>query len=127
MRYLAGTDSVHTTAAICDYLDDRATADDEVAVVSIAPPDDPAAERDSQEALNVAPVRLTAIGSVETHLREGEPAAELLAAAGESDADEIVIGAHGGSPKATADVGSTARAVLANAARPVVVVPVPDL
>ncbi|MFC4541879.1 universal stress protein [Halosolutus amylolyticus] len=127
MQYLVGTESVHTTAAICDYLDDRATVDDEVTVVSVAPSESPAAQRDSREALNVAPVRLAAIGSVETELREGEPAAELLAAAGEIGADEIVIGAHGGTPGATVDVGSTAEEVLANAARPVVVVPIPDL
>lgn len=127
MQYLIGTDSVHTTAAICDYLDDRATADDEVAAVSIAPPDDAAAQRDGQEALNVAPVRLVAIGSVETELREGEPAAELLAAASEVEADEIVIGARSGRPDANADLGSTAQALLTNASCPVVVVPIPDL
>jgi len=54
MHYLAGTDSVHTTAAICDYLDDRATADDAVTVIAVAPSDDPTARRDAGEALNVA-------------------------------------------------------------------------
>ncbi|WP_247004764.1 universal stress protein [Halosolutus gelatinilyticus] len=127
MRYFLGTDSVHTTAAACDYLDDRATADDEVTAVAVAPPDDRAAERDRQEALNVAPVRLSAVGSVETELREGEPTAELLAAASEVGADEIVIGARSGAPDATADLGSTARRLLENASRPVIVVPIPDL
>ncbi len=127
MQYLAGTDSVHTTAAICDYLDDRATADDEVTVVSVAPADDPAAVRDGQEALNVAPVRLAAVGAVETELREGDPATELLAAASDVDADEIVIGAYSGSPGATADLGSTAQTLLPTVSRPVVVVPIPDL
>ena len=129
MQYLAGTDSVHTTAAICDYLDDRATADDEVAVVSVAPPATPATARDREEALNVAPVRLATIGSVETDLRESdeEPALELLAAADEVAADEIVIGAYSGNPAATAELGATAQTLLTAASCPVVVVPIPEL
>ncbi len=126
MQYLLGTDSVHTTAAICDYLDDRATSDDDVVAVSVTPSDDPNVTRDCQEALNVAPVRLATIGSVETELREGEPASELLAAASDHGVDEIVIGSRSANPEATADLGSTARALLENASRPIVVVPIVD-
>ena len=127
MRYLAGTDSVHTTAAIADYLDERAGDDDAVTVVAAVPPDDPTATRDAQEALNVAPVRLAGIGEVETEIREGEPAPALLEAAADVDADEIVLGPYGGDPDAEPVVGSTVMAVLEAASRPVVVVPIPDV
>lgn len=123
MQYLIGTDAVHTTAAICDYLDGRATAADTVVAVSVVPPDEPDVKRDCQEALNVASVRLVAIDAVETELREGEPAAELLAAADEWDADEVLICVHSASPGAATGLGSTAQALLERASLPVVVVP----
>ncbi|ELY80606.1 universal stress protein [Natrinema pallidum] len=126
MDYLVGTDSVHTTAAICDYLDDRVTPADTVTAVAVLPDDDPTARRDADEALNVAAVRLGAAGSVETERRSGSPATVLLETAAAVDVDELVIGAHGGDPDATRAVGSTARRVLADATRPVVVVPIPD-
>lgn len=125
MRYLIGTDSVHTTAAICDYLDERATADDSVTVVAAV--DDDTARQDAREALNVAPVRLATVGEVETDVRDGDPASVLRDVADEVDADELVVGARSGDPDATAALGSTARAVLEAATRPVVVVPVPEL
>ncbi|OLZ40481.1 universal stress protein UspA [Natrinema saccharevitans] len=129
MQYLAGTDSVHTTAAICDYLEGRATGDDAVTVVAVAPADDPTARRDCEEALNVAPVRLATVGDVETEVRTGSPVAQLRDAAAESSADELVVGAHGGDPETTRELGSTTRGLLADADadRPVVVVPIPDL
>ncbi|MFA9416732.1 universal stress protein [Natrinema sp. HArc-T2] len=129
MHYLVGTDSVHTTAAICDYLDDRATGDDTVTVISVAPADDPTARRDADEALNVATVRLAAVGDVEIDRRSGSgtPADVLCEAATDCDADEIVIGTHSGDPDATPEVGSSTRRLLAVADRPVVVVPIPEL
>ena len=127
MQYLAGTDSVHTTAAICDYLDERATADDTVTVIAVAPDDEQTARRDADEALNVASVRLATVGEVETERRSGTPAETLREAAAALDADEIVIGAHGGDPEAARELGSTAQRLLADATRPVVVVPLPEL
>ncbi|WP_254530924.1 universal stress protein [Natrinema gelatinilyticum] len=127
MRYLVGTDSVHTTAAICDYLVDRATAEDTVTVLAVANATDQTAHRDGQEALNVAPVRLATVGDVETNFRSGNPADVLLDAVRDVDADEIVIGAHSGDPDATRDLGSTARHLLEEADRPVIVVPIPSL
>lgn len=125
MHYLVGTDSIHTTAAICDYLGERATASDTVTVVAVASPDDTAADRDAAEALNVAGVRLAGVGALETDVLDGDPAEALLEAADDRDVDELVIGARGGRPDAAAEVGSTARAVLADSSRPVVVVPGP--
>ncbi|MGQ3413599.1 universal stress protein [Natrinema sp. LN54] len=125
MQYLVGTGSVHTTAAICDYLGDRVTDDD--AVIAVAVADDATARRDGEEALNVAPVRLAAAGDVETELRSGTPAEALLEAAAEFAVDEIVIGTHSGDPDAAHELGSTARRLLTDSSRPVVVVPIPDL
>ncbi|ELY66961.1 universal stress protein [Natrinema versiforme] len=125
MQYLLGTDSVHTTAAICDYLGDRVTADDAVTAIAVA--DDATTRRDGEEALNVAPVRLAAAGDVETELRSGTPAETLLEAAAEFDADELVIGTHSGNPGSIGGLGSTAQQLLADAGRPVVVVPIPEL
>lgn len=127
MHYLAGTDSVHTTAAICDYFDERATGDDTVTAIAVVPPDDPTARRDGDEALNVVSVRLATVGDVATERRSGPPADTLAEAAKEFDVDEIVIGAHGGNPDATRELGSTARRLLEDAKRPVVVVPIPSL
>ena len=127
MHYLVGTDSVHTTAAICDYLAHRATADDTVTVIAVVPSDDPTARRDGEEALNVASVRLAAADTVQTDLRSGDPAETLCEAADEFDVDEIVIGTHSGDPDATRALGSSARRLLAAVDRPVVVVPIPDV
>ena len=125
MHYLVGTDSVHATAAICDYLEGRATSDDAVTVVAAV--DETTTRQDAREALNVAPVRLATVGDVETDVREGAPADRLLEVAEAVDADELVVGSRSGRPDATAALGSTARAVLEDAARPVVVVPMPEL
>lgn len=127
MHFLIGTDSVHTTAAICDYLDERAASDDDVTAIAAFPADDEAARRDGQEALNVARVRLATVGTVETELREGKPASVLLEVAAEVDADELVVGTRGGTPSSSSPVGSTTRAVLEQASRPAVVVPIPEL
>ncbi|WP_207588389.1 universal stress protein [Halomontanus rarus] len=128
MHYLVGTDSVHTTAAACDYLDERATAADTVTVVAVVSPDaEELSRRDGEEALNVAPVRLATIGSVETEVLEGEPADTILETAADVEADEIVVGARSGAPDTPVGLGSTAAAIVTDADRPVVVVPLPDL
>jgi nucleotide-binding universal stress UspA family protein len=123
MGYLIGTDSVHTTAAACDYLQDRTGPDDAVLAVNV---DESGDARDGREALNVASVRLAA-ADVETAQREGDPAEELLAAADEFGADELVVGARSGAPGSETDLGSTACELLASADRPVVVVPLERL
>ncbi|WP_339106429.1 universal stress protein [Haloterrigena salinisoli] len=128
MHYLVGTTSVHTTAAICDYLDERATADDTVTVVAVAPTDDATARRDAQEALNVAPVRLATVGTVRTELREdGDPAAVLLDEATTAEADELLLTPREVTSDAPSGVGETVRAVLERSSIPVVVVPSPEL
>lgn len=125
MRYLLGTDSVHTTASACDYLQERAGPDDAVVAVHVQSSDEDA--RDGREALNVATVRLGAIVDVDTEQRSGDPASELLAAAEEHDVDEVVVGPRSGAPGTDATAGSTTTELLARSSRPVVVVPLEAL
>jgi len=82
-RVLLGTDSVHTTAAACDYLGPRLDSEDTVIICSI--PDGPVSGRDAGDAGNVARTRLV------------EPTVEVL------DPDSLPGG----------DVSATLRAVAA--------------
>lgn len=120
MQYLVATDSVHTTAAACDYLEDHLESDDRVDVVTV-----PAAEtRDADDALNVANARLLGHAEVRTERLDGDdPESAILAAANERDADTIVIGPHAGTPDAGPSMGGTARRIIEGADVPVVVVP----
>lgn len=120
--FLAATDSVHTSAVVYAYLDGRAREGDAVVGVAVAPSGDPTADRDGAEALNVLRVRLATL-DVRTERREGEPVEEVLAAADDHDADEVVVGQRGGEPAAGPGLGTTAAAVAGEADRPVVVVP----
>ena len=121
MRYLVATDSVHTTAAACDYLEGRLDDGDVVSVVTVPDVDG----RDAGDALNVANARLAGAAAVETERlpAEGDPASAILAAANERNADVLVVGVHGGAPEAGPALGGTARRVIEGADVPVVVVP----
>jgi len=121
-RYLVATASVHVTAAACDYLEPRLDEADDVLVATVAESDD----RDGFDALNVAQVRLAGLASVETVHRTGDPAAELLSLLADRAVDELLVGAHAGTP-GSAGVGATTRELLAEVDVPVVVVPLPDL
>jgi nucleotide-binding universal stress UspA family protein len=121
MQYLVATDSVHTTAAACDYLEGRLESDDAVAVVTV-----PAADtRDAADALNVANARLLGYADITTERldSDGDPASAVLAAAAERHAETIVIGPHAGIDGAGPAMGSTARRIIEGADAPVVVVP----
>jgi len=117
--YLVAMASVHVTAAAADYLDGRLDPDDSVVVVAVAEPDAP--ERDVHDAANVARARLAASAPT-VEVREGDPVSELRAAIADHDPDVVVIGPNAGTADA-AGLGTTARAILARADRPVVVVP----
>jgi nucleotide-binding universal stress UspA family protein len=124
-RYLVGTASVHTTAAACDYLQGRVGPDDEVLVVAVREPG--VDERDPGDATNVARTRLPA-PTVETLTEDGKPATALQRVAAEREADVVVVGPRRGDPEASGESpGSTVRALLADADRPVVVVPLAEL
>jgi nucleotide-binding universal stress UspA family protein len=128
-RFLLATDSVHTSAAACDYLQGRAGPADTVSVLAVRDAEserDTAAGtrdagRDAADAANVAAVRLLE-PEVETVERAGEPAAEILACAESVGSDKVLVGPHGDPPGAER-LGETAQAVLARADLPVVVVP----
>lgn len=122
MQYLVGTDSVHTSATACDYLEQRLTADDGVVAVAVASRTSPR-RSDRQEALNAFRVRLAGVDSVETELRGGDAAAEIRAAADERGAEEIVVGPHRGDPDVDAAPGGTLVDLLGSATRPVTVLP----
>lgn len=121
MRFLVATDSVHTTAAACDYLEKRLDPDDEVVVFNVSGGE----SRDGEDALNVANARLLGAASIETERVASEegPASAILAAAGEYSSDVLVIGPHAGDPDSGSTLGKTARGVLEAADIPVVVVP----
>ncbi len=126
MHYCLGTDSIHTTAAACDYLERRVTDGDTVTVISVLDPEASSDRRDCEEALNVASVRLFE-ADVETQVPEGKPARELLEAIATADADELIIGARSGKPGTSRGVGSTTEAILTESPIPVVVVPLEEL
>ncbi|MFB6194605.1 MAG: universal stress protein [Haloplanus sp.] len=126
--YVLGTDTVDTSAALCDYLDDRIDADDTIhAVNSLWGGDETDAEtvRDGEDALNVVESRLGAVATVETHqfVRGNDPEDDLLTFADEIDADELVIGVRKRNPTGKIIFGSTAQSVLLRSSRPVAVVP----
>jgi nucleotide-binding universal stress UspA family protein len=114
-RFLLATNSVHATAAGCDYIDDRLEAEDTVIALTVPETGETEGARDAADALNVATVRLP--GAVETDRREGDPATVISEAAGDHGVDEIILVA----PESDT-VGSTTRAVLESADRPVVIV-----
>lgn len=121
MRYLVATDSVHTTAAACDYLEDCLAQGDSVVVVTI-----PGREsRDAEDALNVANARVLGLADVETRRLDADasPSNAILDAAEELDVDVIVLGTHAGMPDAEQSLGSTTSRVAERADVPVVVVP----
>ena len=62
------------------------------------------------------------IGSLHEHVRVGDPAAEIVALAGELAADLVVVGSHGGDALRRMFTGGTANKVVRDAACPVVVV-----
>lgn len=125
MHYLVATDSVHTTAAACDYLDERLDGPgvDRVTVLTVTDGD----TRDAGDAANVARARLAGRATVEVADRAGDPAETILDAVEDLAADVLVLGARSGAPGADTDLGSTARAVLAGVPIPAVIVPVEHL
>lgn len=122
--FLLATASVHTTAAACDYLTDRVTADDTVLVVGVTEPGmDP---RDAGDATNVARTRLVD-PTVEVITREGSASEEIQAVVAERDVDEVVAGPRRGDPDAPSGLGGTVADLLVSLDVPVVVVPLPPL
>jgi nucleotide-binding universal stress UspA family protein len=89
---------------------------------SLAPADELAVREAGQELLMRASSLMGGVRYSEAFLREGDPAAEILAAAEQWDADLIVIGTHGRTGIGHALLGSTAEAVVRQASCPVLTV-----
>ncbi|MFB6082339.1 MAG: universal stress protein [Halanaeroarchaeum sp.] len=81
-------------------------------------------EAAGETALGAAVDRCEAAGvAVDSVVREGTPDREILAIAADLDADLIVMGNHGKSPREKVQgLGSVSEAVVTNAERPVLVV-----
>ena len=126
--YVVGTNSVHTSATLCDYLATRVgQGDTVVAVNSLRGGDDTSSQdaRDGEDALNAVASRLGERCTVETHqyIRDNAPHEDLLAAVEEFDADELVVGIRKRNPTAKVVFGSTAQSILLNADVPMAVIP----
>ncbi|GGN22683.1 universal stress protein [Halarchaeum nitratireducens] len=117
-RFLVATDSVHTTAAACDYLGPRLDAGDSVRVVGVTED----GSRDAGDAVNVASARLTT-PTVETAVRDGEAVDEIREELERGGVDELVVGAHEPGPGAESGLGRTARALVGRVEVPCVVLP----
>lgn len=119
---LVATDSIHTTAAACDYLESRVGDTDTVLILTAT--NSETSERDAGDAANVARTRLIE-PAIETVTAAGEPAAVVQTVAEEHDVDQLVVGQYRGDPATAGDPpGSTVQALLATSDRPVVVVPI---
>ena len=127
--FVVATDSVHTSAAICDYLFDRVAEDDTVHAINSLRDDNDAPEaiRDGQDALNAVASRLAAVTTVETEQLPGgtAPVEDIRSFSEKIGADEILLGVHSSTDTATDSVGTVAEKLLLDAERPIVVVPRP--
>jgi len=126
--YVLATDTVETSAALCDYLDGRIAEGDAVhAVNSLRGGDDTSSTdvRDGEDACNAVRSRLGATATVETHqfVRGNDPQEDVLDHADAVDADEVVFGVRERSPAGKVLFGSTAQAILLRSSRPMAVVP----
>ena len=122
--FLVATASVHTTAAACDYLNERVTPDDTVLVVSVTEAD--MNQRDAGDATNVARTRLVD-PTVETISEAGRPSDVIQDLVAERGVDEVLIGPRRGDPAAAPRLGGTAADLIVSLAVPVVVIPLADL
>lgn len=137
MRYLVATDSVHTSAAACDYLEPRLDPADIVVLLTVVAPNDgpepgaaratPTSDRDAGDAANVATARLAGLATVEPISREGDPSETIRSVAADRTPDVVLVGVHGGRPGAGPGMGSVARAVVERSGCPVVVLPLESL
>ncbi|TQQ81050.1 universal stress protein [Halonotius terrestris] len=123
--FVVATDSVHTSAALCDYLFDRVDEADTVYAINSLHDDDPEASRDGKDALNAVASRLAAVTTVETEQfsRGNVPAEDILSFSDEVDADEIVLGVRKPTETSKVAIGSVTEQVLLHSDRPMAVVP----
>jgi nucleotide-binding universal stress UspA family protein len=126
--FVVATNSVHTSAALCDYLIDRVDAEDTVHAINSHIDEKSAtaeALRDGEDALNAIYSRLGSETTVETHqfLRGNVPAEDVLSFTETVDADEIVLGVRKPTPTSKVAIGSVTEQVLLHSSRPMAVIP----
>ena len=119
--YVLPANAVHESAALCDYLVDRLDGGDTVHAVSTDSAEStPEARRDGQDAQNAVYARLGAIATVEQHTESVDTETDPLQRVAErAGADEIIVGY-------ASEKASETEQLLAQLARPVVVVPVSE-
>jgi len=130
--FVAATNSVHTSAALCDYLFDRVDNEDTVHAINSHLDEESVSDeelRDGEDALNAIYSRLGAATTVETHqfVRGNVSAEDILSFTEAVDADEIVIGIRRRNPTAKVVFGSTAQQIMLHSNRPMAVVPLVDV
>ncbi|MFC7154130.1 universal stress protein [Halomarina halobia] len=128
-RFVVGTNGVETSERLLSYLRDRVATTDEVYVVNSQKGGDDTSGDDVREGTEaLGPFEEGLDCSVATHqfVRGNSPAEDLLAAAEEYDADELVIGVRKRNPTGKIIFGSTAQDLLLSTERPVVAVPLTD-
>ncbi|WP_435127780.1 universal stress protein [Halobaculum sp. D14] len=128
MLFVLATNSVHTSAVLATYLQDRLDDGDEVHAVNSQRGGD-ATDADEiragEQALEAVEERLGDDVVVETHqlVRGNDPAEDVLNHADDVDADELVIGIRKRSRTGKMLFGSVAQDVLLQSNRPMRVVP----
>jgi nucleotide-binding universal stress UspA family protein len=126
---LVGTNGPETSDALCDYLERTLREGDRVYAINSRRTDDGTdLLREGQAGLERIEERFGDLAAVETRqlVRGNRPKDELLDAARERDVDEIVIGIRRRRPSNRLVFGSMSQAILLNADRPVVAVPLGD-
>lgn len=134
IRYLAATDGRDTNEILLDYLEPRLRPADTVHVVQLSKgatkdagigEDENEVVLESDEILTTMEDRLTEHADVATHqpIRGNDSDEDILAAAADYVADEIVVGIRQRSASERVPFGSTAQSVLMNTDRPVTAVP----
>jgi nucleotide-binding universal stress UspA family protein len=126
VTFVVGTKNADTSERILEYLRSRATGDDEVYVVnSQEGGDDTSSDeiRGGTEAIDILADGLECRVDAHQFVRGNNPAEDVLAAAEEYDAGEIVIAIRRRNPTGKIIFGSTAQDILLSTERPVVAVP----
>ena len=126
--YLLATNAPENSESLCAYLRGRLDPTDRVvAVNSQRGGDDTTGDEihEGRAALDLVETELDDLATVETHqyVRGNDPASDVLAAADEFDADELVIGVRERNPTSKVVFGSVAQRILLTSNRPMAVVP----
>ncbi len=129
VTFVVGTKDADTSQRILEYLQGRVNDGDSVFVVnSQEGGDDTSSDeiRGGTEAIDVLADGLAVEVKAHQFVRGNDPAEDILAAADEYDADEIVIGIRRRNPTGKIIFGSNAQDILLSSERPVVAVPLTD-